>query len=89
MREGLISRSETMKAITTEYNRKATRDGLKLAWIEKAVNSVKPKTGHWTHAGVEILGGADVYRCSECDRKAHGGSYCPHCGAYMGGEDEN
>ena len=49
-----------MKSITAEYNRKATGDGLKLAWIEKAVNSVKPKKGHWSHVGVEILGGADM-----------------------------
>lgn len=88
MRDEHVSRSEVMKAITEEYNRKSTGEGLKLAWIEKAVNSAKEKTGHWVHVGVEIFGGADVYRCSECDRKSHGGSYCCHCGAYMGGEEE-
>lgn len=41
------------------------------------------RTGHWLHVGVEILGGADVYRCSECDRKSHGGNFCKHCGAKM------
>lgn len=35
-----ICKDEVMKAITEEYNRKGTNDGLKLAWIEKAVNSV-------------------------------------------------
>lgn len=35
-----IGRQEVMKAIAEEYNRKGTNDGLKLAWIEKAVNSV-------------------------------------------------
>lgn len=36
----MINREEAMKALTEEYNRKATGDGLKLAWIEKAINSV-------------------------------------------------
>lgn len=46
MKDGLVSRKEVMKALNEEYNRKAAeagfpRDfGLKLAWIEKAVNSV-------------------------------------------------
>lgn len=88
MKDEIISRSEVMKSITAEYNRKATGDGLKLAWIEKAVNSVKPKKGHWSHVGVEILGAADVYRCSECDRKSHGGNFCKHCGADMREEEE-
>lgn len=35
-----IDRKTVMKAITKEYNRKSSNDGLKLAWIEKAVNSV-------------------------------------------------
>ena len=35
-----VSREAVMDAITAEYNRKSTGDGLRLAWIEKAVNSV-------------------------------------------------
>lgn len=88
MGDEYISRSDAMKAITEEYNRRRDGDGLKLAWIEKALNSVKPKKGHWSHVGVEILGGADVYRCSECDRKSHGGNFCKHCGADMREEEE-
>ena len=33
---------EIMDSLVKEYNRKRTNDGLKLAWIEKAVNDVKP-----------------------------------------------
>ena len=38
MRHDMVDRSEVMAAITKEYNRKHTNDGLKLAWIENAVN---------------------------------------------------
>lgn len=41
MGDEYISRSDAMKAITEEYNRRRDGDGLKLAWIEKALNSVK------------------------------------------------
>lgn len=40
MRDELVSRKEIMKAITDEYNRRSDGNGLKLAYIEKAVNSV-------------------------------------------------
>ena len=38
MMDELISRQEAIKAVTREYNRRRTGDGLKLAWIEKAIN---------------------------------------------------
>lgn len=41
--EDTVSREEVMRALKEEYNRRWTmgeRAGLKLAWIEKAVNSV-------------------------------------------------
>lgn len=41
-----INRQDAMKCITEEYNRKRSGDGLKLAWIEKAVNSV-PSAQLW------------------------------------------
>lgn len=34
----LISRQAAIKSVTQEYNRRRTGDGLKLAWIEKAIN---------------------------------------------------
>ena len=41
MKDELISRAEVMKALTEEYNRRHTeQNGLQLAYIEKAVNSV-------------------------------------------------
>lgn len=41
MRRDLVYRDEIMDSLVKEYNRKRTNDGLKLAWIEKAVNDVK------------------------------------------------
>ena len=38
MQRRLIYTDDLMKAITAEYNRRRTGDGLKLAWIELAVN---------------------------------------------------
>lgn len=48
----LIDRKAVMESITVEYNRKGTGDGLRLAWIEKAVNSLpsvspQQKVGRW------------------------------------------
>ena len=42
MRRDLVYRDEIMDSLVKEYNRKRTNDGLKLAWIEKAVNDVEP-----------------------------------------------
>ena len=36
----LVSRAEVKQSLVSEYNRRHTKDGLKLAWIEKAVNDV-------------------------------------------------
>ena len=35
-----LNRAAVMQSLTREYNRRRTGDGLKLAWIEKAVNDV-------------------------------------------------
>ena len=40
MRNDLVIRSEIMRSLTEEYNRRYKEGGLKLAWIEKAVNDV-------------------------------------------------
>jgi len=44
-RNDLVRREDVMQALLAEYNRRfmaGDRGGLKLAWIEKAVNSVPP-----------------------------------------------
>ena len=38
MRDDIVSRREVMKSIVAEYNRRYSEGGLRLAWIEKAVN---------------------------------------------------
>ena len=38
MRDDIVRRSEVMDFLTAEYNRRYKEGGLKLAWIEKAVN---------------------------------------------------
>lgn len=40
MKDDTVSRVAVMQSLTKEYNRRRTGDGLKLAWIEKAVNDV-------------------------------------------------
>lgn len=45
MNDDLVSRQEVMVHLIHEYNRKADDHGLKLAWIEKAVNEAKCKMG--------------------------------------------
>lgn len=82
----LIDRRATMESLTREYNRKRTGEGLRLAWIEKAINevsSVEPKMGHWIK-----ISPAGIYECSQCGQNVMTGdievyAYCHHCGAYM------
>lgn len=40
MKDDTVSRAAVMESLTKEYNRRLPADGLKLAWIEKAVNEV-------------------------------------------------
>ena len=42
--DALVSKKELMASMKEEYNRKACGTGLKLAWIEKAVNDT-PQIG--------------------------------------------
>lgn len=42
--DAMVSIKELMASMTDEYNRKADRTGLKLAWIEKAVHDT-PQIG--------------------------------------------
>ena len=53
MKDDTVSRAAVMESLTKEYNRRRTGDGLKLAWIEKAVNEVpEVKT--------------EIIRCKDC-----------------------
>lgn len=91
-----VSREAVMDAITAEYNRKSTGDGLRLAWIEKAVNSVpsvspQQKVGRWEWVRYDGLIGN--WHCSECrtiiphmpEETDNTPIYkwCPNCGAKM------
>ena len=42
MRNDLVSRKAVMDSLTAEYNRRFKEHGLRLAYIEKAVNEVPP-----------------------------------------------
>lgn len=66
MRDGLVSRIKIMAALVKEYNYRRQQEdwegGLKLAWIEKAVNSVPDAEG--------------IVQCREC-RHAKQKDYAP------------
>jgi len=53
MNDELITRTAVMESLKAEYNRRGTGDGLKLAWIEKAVSDTPS-------AQPEII------RCKDC-----------------------
>ena len=83
----LIDAAEAMKYITDEYNRKRTGDGLRLAWIESAINrtptfastGVRSMWNVWYHGGTNIS-----YSCNRCGQPAQEKTpYCPYCGAVM------
>lgn len=42
LRDDLVRRGDVMDELVKEYNRRWQEGGLKLAWIEKAVDSVRP-----------------------------------------------
>lgn len=46
MQRRLIYTDELMNHLVAEYNRKAVGTGLKLAWIEKAVNDTPTAEGY-------------------------------------------
>ena len=60
--------------------------------IDKGIKSLeKQKTGHWVNIPKHSLDGEhpsyDVIKCSECETHwEYKFSYCPNCGAKMGGE---
>lgn len=86
----LIDRRETMQALVAEYNRRfmaGDRGGLKMAWIEKAVDDVpsaqvKRQKGKWMQEYKE----ATTRHCSNCDfivLEEEANNFCPNCGADM------
>jgi hypothetical protein len=42
LRDDLVRRGDVMDELVKEYNRRWQEGGLKLAWIEKAVDSARP-----------------------------------------------
>ena len=69
----LVRRKDVMDSIVREYNRSRTGDGLKLAWIEKAVNEVPAAPAQSTVGQVRVEGQStklidrkDVVHCIDC-----------------------
>lgn len=59
--------------------------------IEKGIEALEPKTGHWEQYGNSW---EDKFKCSECGKEqpkiicceriiGHWSDYCPNCGARM------
>ena len=82
MNNELINRQAALYSITAEYNRRLPADGLKLAYIEKALNEVK---GFEPTATIKMIGGnLENCECSLCRNHVHGwDKYCKHCGAKL------
>lgn len=60
MRDDIVSRQEVMASLVAEYNRRYNEGGLKLAWIEKAVNEAPSA---WIDAEIEIPVNDDHVLC--------------------------
>lgn len=95
----LVSRQEVKKELAAEYNRRfmaGDRGGLKMAWIEKAVDDVpsaqvERKKGKWKEETRRTVHGYDfpISICSECGKMAVDEyNFCPNCGADMRGDNE-
>lgn len=57
----LVDAEDLMRCITKEYNRRRTGDGLRLAWIEKAVNDAPTVSPDMA----QVL----AYECGKAERK--------------------
>lgn len=85
----LVNRKTVMKSITEEYNRRRTGDGLKLAWIEKAVNAVPEESG-WIPVFEDdrnTLPTVDEDRYSDFVLLSFANAYIPCIGQYREDED--
>ena len=85
----LINRKDALEALKNEYNCRREGDGLKLAWIEKALNEVPDANTHgeWSEVYDDTAPPflKKQYHCSACgDWNTYGKSaFCPKCGAMM------
>ena len=91
LRDDLVRRGDVMDELVKEYNKRWQEGGLKLAWIEKAVDSARPVEdvrknvrGKWDFTKGQY---GEECRCSVCGTNGiDNWIYCPNCGAKM--EDE-
>lgn len=68
MRDDLVVRAAVMQSITKEYNRHRTGDGLRLAWIETAVNRV-PSGQCWIPCSERLPETEDKVLCQTVTKK--------------------
>lgn len=54
LKDDLVRRGDVMDELVKEYNRRWQEGGLKLAWIEKAVDSARP------------VAQPEIIRCKDC-----------------------
>lgn len=73
MRNDLVRRGDVMDELVKEYNRRWQEGGLKLAWIEKAVDSARPVTdvrenvrGSWDPCRIVRRDTGEVRDALEC-----------------------
>lgn len=82
----LIDRQAAIASLVKEYNRRfelGEREGLRMAWIEKAIDDVPAARARWEYVD---YGGVGNYHCSRCraiGKKDY--EYCPRCGSEMKG----
>ena len=82
----LIDRKAALASLVKEYNRRfdlGEREGLRLAWIEKAIDDVPSACARWEYVD---YGGVGNWHCSKCraiGKKDY--EHCPRCGARMDG----
>ena len=94
----LISRGETLKAMQAELEKVAdprVQDGIKgdmellmMMPVRAHVEEHAVRYGKWLKFGLTLPGALDVYNCSLCKSGyCRMTTYCPNCGAKMGGDD--
>lgn len=90
LRDDLVRRGDVMDELVKEYNKRWQEGGLKLAWIEKAVDSARPVADVRENVRGKWIEEPNCwYRCSNCGehypsiRGYIDYNYCPFCGATM------
>lgn len=83
----LIDRKAALASLVKEYNRRfelGEREGLRLAWIEKAIDDVPAARARWEYVD---YGGVGNWHCSACRAISHKRTnFCPTCGRDMRGD---